>query len=150
MAEIARICSADDPSVAASYASTAAAYYTQWETYALDPARTHTLLAYQWRSTYSLLYNIYPALLLDLPVIPASLYARQSAFYPSVSQAFGVPLDSRHSYTKSDESMWAAATCEPATRRLFVNGLASWLNATSTDKAFSDLFETVGDGGYPV
>ncbi|KAL8988168.1 MAG: hypothetical protein Q9177_002713, partial [Variospora cf. flavescens] len=149
MAEIARICSADDPSVAASYASTAAAYYTQWETYALDPARTHTLLAYQWRSSYSLLYNIYPALLLDLPVIPASLYALQSAFYPSVSQAFGVPLDSRHSYTKSDESMWAAATCEPATRRLFVNGLASWLNVTSTDKAFSDLFETVGDGGYP-
>ncbi|KAL8645777.1 MAG: hypothetical protein Q9210_006522, partial [Variospora velana] len=149
MAEIARICSADDPSVAASYASTAAAYYTQWETYALDPAHTHTLLAYQWRSSYSLLYNIYPALLLDLPIIPDSLYALQSDFYPSVSQAFGVPLDSRHSYTKSDESMWAAATCDPETRRLFVNGLAYWLNVTSTDRAFSDLFETVGEGGYP-
>ncbi|KAL9048432.1 MAG: hypothetical protein Q9206_006037 [Seirophora lacunosa] len=148
MSEIALLCS--DPAASASYAATAASYYAQWETFALDPARTHTLLSYQWRSSYSLLYNVYPALLLDLPIIPDSLYALQSAFYPSVSQLFGVPLDNRHSYTKSDESLWTAATCAPETRRLFVNGLAYWLNVTSTDRAFSDLFETVGEGGYPV
>ncbi|KAL9009860.1 MAG: hypothetical protein Q9173_005150 [Seirophora scorigena] len=148
MSEIALLCS--DPAASASYAATAASYYSQWETFALDPARTHTLLSYQWRSSYSLLYNVYPALLLNLPIIPDSLYALQSAFYPSVSQVFGVPLDNRHSYTKSDESLWTAATCAPETRRLFVNGLAYWLNVTSTDRAFSDLFETIGEGGYPV
>ncbi|KAL8779797.1 MAG: hypothetical protein Q9213_006782, partial [Squamulea squamosa] len=122
ISQIALLC--DDPSAAANYSATASAYYTQWESLAIDPSGTHTTLAYHWRSSYSLLYNIYPALLLNLSVIPPSLYKQQSDFYPSVSQIFGIPLDSRHSYTKSDESMWAAATCEPATRRLFVNGLA--------------------------
>ncbi|KAL8942802.1 MAG: hypothetical protein Q9211_001231 [Gyalolechia sp. 1 TL-2023] len=148
MSEIARI--VDDPASAANYSSTASSFYAQWESYAIDPAGTHTLLAYQWRSSYSLLYNIYPALLLNLAVIPPALYDMQSAFYPSVSQIFGVPLDNRHSYTKSDESLWTAATCRPETRRLFVNGLASWLNVTSTDKPFTDLLETLGEGGYPV
>ena len=46
--------------------------------------------------------------------------------------------------------MWTAATCSPETRRLFVNALAYWLNNTSTNLAFGDLFETVGTGGYPV
>ena len=148
MSEIALI--ANDPTSAANYSTTASTFYTQWETYAISPSRTHTLLSYQWRSSYSLLYNTYPALLLNLSIIPDSLYEMQSAFYPSVSQLFGVPLDNRHTYTKSDESLWTAATCKPDTRRLFVNGLAYWLNVTSTETAFSDLFETVGEGEFPV
>ncbi|KAL8940220.1 MAG: hypothetical protein Q9216_002929 [Gyalolechia sp. 2 TL-2023] len=148
MSEIARI--VDDPVSAENYSSTASSFYTQWESYAIDPSGNHTLLSYQWRSSYSLLYNIYPALLLNLSIIPDSLYEMQSTFYPSVSQLFGVPLDNRHSYTKSDESLWTAATCGPETRRLFVNGLGYWLNATGTDRPFTDLFETIGEGGYPV
>ena len=46
--------------------------------------------------------------------------------------------------------MWTAGTCSPETRRLFVNGLAYWLNYTSTDRAFSDLYETIDDGSFPV
>ncbi|KAL8816101.1 MAG: hypothetical protein Q9223_004841 [Gallowayella weberi] len=146
MSQIALVC--DDPEGAANYSATASSFYEQWEELAMDPSGTHTLLAYQWRSSYSLLYNIYPALLLNLSVIPSSLYQKQSSFYPSVSQIFGVPLDDRHAYTKSDESMWTAATCEPETRRLFVNGLGYWLNATSTDGPFSDLFDTNEQGYY--
>ncbi|KAL8900355.1 MAG: hypothetical protein Q9207_005741 [Kuettlingeria erythrocarpa] len=148
MAEIASL--TDHAEDAAKYSSTATSFYQQWETLAIAPEGTHTLLSYQWRSSYSLLYNIYPALLLNLSVIPDSLYEMQSSFYPSVSQIFGVPLDNRHSYTKSDESLWTAATCSPETRRLFVNALGYWLNATSTDRPFTDLFETIGEGGYPV
>ena len=74
----------------------------------------------------------------------------QSAFYPTISQVFGIPLDSRHSYTKSDWEMWTAATCSPSTRRLFVNGLAYWLNNTDTDLPFADLYQTIGTGSFPV
>ena len=73
----------------------------------------------------------------------------QSDYYPSVSQIWGVPLDSRHAYTKSDWEMWTAAYCEPSTRRLFVDSLAYWLNTTSSDRPFSDLFNTNGDGASP-
>jgi hypothetical protein len=106
------------------------------------------MLAYEWRSSYGLLYNIYPDKLLQLGVVPEHIYAMQSNWYPRISQVFGVPLDSRHFYTKSDWEMWTAATTKPPTRRLFVDGLAYWLNSTATLYAFTDLYNTVGDGGY--
>ena len=46
--------------------------------------------------------------------------------------------------------MWTAATCSPETRRLFVNALGYWLNYTTTNMAFTDLYETINDGSYPV
>ena len=139
-----------DSAGAANYSATASDYFAQWETLAVDPSGMHTVLSYEWRSSWGLLYNIYPDKLLDLGIIPQDLYDMQSAWYPAVSQVFGVPLDSRHHYTKSDWEMWTAATCEPSTRRLFVNGLAYWLNGTSSGVPFSDLYETVADGDQPV
>ncbi|KAL8668741.1 MAG: hypothetical protein Q9168_006637, partial [Polycauliona sp. 1 TL-2023] len=145
----------NDPLASKNFSLTATKYYAQWETLAIDPEEKHTVLAYEWRSSWNLLYNIFPAMLLGLDVIPKGLYEMQCAFYPSVSQIYGVPLDSRHVYTKSDESMWAAATCGGAgsgsgsaeTRKLMVNGLAKWINETSTDGGFSDLHDTVPPGG---
>lgn len=147
MSEIATI--TNNPTDAANFSTTAATYIAQWEFFAIDPSEHHTLLAYQWRSSWGLLYNIYPDLLLDLGIVPSYIYDMQSAWYPTVSQIFGIPLDNRHAYTKSDWEMWTAATCAPATRRLFVDAIAYWLNATSTDLPFTDLYNTADEGGYP-
>ena len=141
---------ANDPNSSQNYSSTASNLYNQWESLAIDPSEKHTILSYQWRSSYGLLYNIYPDVLLDLNLIPSSLFDMQSNYYPTVSQVFGVPLDSRHSYTKSDWEMWTAATCSPETRRLFVNALGYWLNDTTTSMPFTDLYDTIDMGGYPV
>ena len=141
---------ANDSFSSQNYSKTAADFYSQWEGLAIDPEEKHTILSYQWRSSYSLLYNTYPDLLLDLNLIPDSLYDMQSTFYPTVSQIFGIPLDSRHSLTKSDESMWTAATCTPETRRLFVNALGYWLNETTTQYPFADLYDTINMGAYPM
>lgn len=46
--------------------------------------------------------------------------------------------------------MWTAATCEPATRRLFINGLAYWLNDTTSAGPFSDLYDTISTGEQPT
>ena len=135
---------------AQNFTTTAANYITQWEYYAVDPSGQHTLLSYEWRSSYGLLYNIYPDKLLNLGIVPRRIYDMQSQWYPTISQVFGVPLDTRHSYTKSDWEMWTAATCSPSTRRLFVNALAYWLNNTIADRPFSDLYETIDDGSFPV
>lgn len=148
MSDIATI--AGDTTSAQNYSSTASSFYSQWEGFAIDPSGRHTVLSYQWRSSYGLLYNTFPNLLLNLNLIPQSLYDMQSNWYPTVSQLFGIPLDNRHSYTKSDWEMWTAATCAPETRRLFVNALGYWLNQTSTDRPFSDLYETIDTGSYPA
>ncbi|KKY13070.1 putative glutaminase [Diplodia seriata] len=146
MAEIAAVVGSGDYS---NFSTTSSSYYDAWEEFAIDPTGTHTVLAYQWRSSWGLLYNSFPDKLLELGVIRPSVYAMQSDFYPTVSEQFGVPLDSRVSLTKSDWELWTAATCEPRTRRLIVNAIAYWLNNTATNKAFTDLYETISDGDYP-
>ena len=80
--------------------------------------------------------------------IPSGLYANHSAFYESVLQSYGLPLDSRHTYTKSDWMMQIAAVSSKSVRQKLVHGLALWLNRTNTDRPFSDLFETEGDGQF--
>lgn len=137
------------PADAANFSATAADYYRQWEGLAVDPAEEHTLLAYGWRSSWGLMYNAYMDKLLNLGAVRPALYAMQSDWYARQSQVFGVPLDSRHTYTKSDWEMWTAATCTPRTRRLFVNALAYWINSTATEFPLTDLYDTVGVGGYP-
>jgi hypothetical protein len=81
-----------DLSAAANYSATAASYYAQWEQFAIDPSGTHTMLAYQSRGSFGLLYNTYPDKLLNLGIIHKSLYDVQSDWYPTISQVFGVSL----------------------------------------------------------
>jgi hypothetical protein len=47
-----------------------------------------------------LLYNLYADRLLGLNLVPQSIYDMQSAFYPTVAQTYGVPLDTRNVVTK--------------------------------------------------
>ena len=81
--------------------------------------------------------------------IPTSIYTTQSTWYTASLQKYGLPLDSRHLYTKSDWEFQAAAVASPALRREIVERTAKWLNETSTDKPFSDLYQTEGEGGFP-
>lgn len=87
---------------AQNFSATASNYFKQWEENVVDSSEQHTLLSYQWRSSYGLLYNVYPDKLLGLGIIPEHIYAMQSDWYPTISQVSDIPLDSRHSYIKSD------------------------------------------------
>ncbi|KAK8057109.1 glutaminase [Apiospora saccharicola] len=124
-------------------------FYQEWESFGIAPSRDHTLLTYQWRSSWGLLYNIYFDKLLNLGVVDKAVYLMQSDWYASVSQIYGVPLDNRHHYTKSDWQIFAAATCRAGTRKMFITSIAYWLNHTVTQFPFGDLYETIGNGDYP-
>jgi hypothetical protein len=54
-----------------------------------------------------LLYNLYGDKVLNLGLVPQSVYDMQSAFYPTVNNKYGVPLDTRHTYTKGMSSPWS-------------------------------------------
>ena len=76
-------------------------------------------------------------------LVSSTIYDTQSSWYSIVSQAFGVPLDSRHGQTKTDWELWAAAGASASTRRLLVNAVAHYVNHTSLAHPFPDLHETV-------
>jgi len=81
--------------------------------------------------------------------ISHSLYVNQSAYYAVVMQKYGLPLDSRHLYAKSDWEFEAAAVAEPAVRKEILDRVSRWVNETATDRPLTDLYNTEGDGGFP-
>ncbi|KAH0537793.1 hypothetical protein FGG08_005475 [Glutinoglossum americanum] len=77
------------------------------------------------------------------------IYRIQSAWYHNVLQRYGLPLDSRHLYTKSDWEFFAAAVASERTRSEILTNVATWVNETTTDRPLTDLYDTEGTGGYP-
>ncbi|KAL8709157.1 MAG: hypothetical protein Q9220_006037 [cf. Caloplaca sp. 1 TL-2023] len=81
--------------------------------------------------------------------VPQNIYKIQSSWYDAVRQRYGLPLDSRHLYTKSDWEFFAAAVTSKPVRSAILQSVAKWVNETSTDRPFTDLYETEGTGGWP-
>lgn len=95
-----------------------------------------------------LLYNIYPDKLLNLDLLPQSLYDMQSDYYMAIQKQYGVILDTRNVWTKVDWEMFAAAVAKPDTQQMFISKIANWINTTPSWRAFTDLYD-VNSGGYP-
>ena len=57
-----------------------------------------------------LLYNLYGDKELGLNLVPQSVYDMQSAFYPTVEEAYGVPLDTRHDFAKGRSELRSQST----------------------------------------
>ncbi|KAI9766770.1 MAG: hypothetical protein M1835_007136 [Candelina submexicana] len=81
--------------------------------------------------------------------VPERIYKMQSDWYHNVRQKYGLPLDSRHLYTKSDWQFFAAAVTSSRTRSEILDSVATWVNETETDRPFTDLYMTEGRGGWP-
>ncbi|KAF2806560.1 glutaminase GtaA [Mytilinidion resinicola] len=134
---------------ARNYTAIAASYIKEWQTLGINHIATppHTTLNYGNNASWGLLYNLYADALLNTSLVPASVYAQQSAFYPTVAGTYGVPLDTRHAYTKTDWQLWAAAVASEDTRDLFIGCIAKWIQETPLSVPFTDIYET-GDGGF--
>ena len=64
--------------------------------------------------------------------IPKHIYKMQSDWYHAVRQRYGLPLDSRHLYTKTDWEFMTAAVSSKTVREEILESVALWLNETST------------------
>jgi hypothetical protein len=90
-----------------------------------------------------LLYNLFADAQLGLGLVPDSVYQMQSNFYPTVANKYGVPLDTRHTYTKGDWQCFSAAIASTSTRATFFKDLANWVNETPTNRPLTDLYDTI-------
>lgn len=80
--------------------------------------------------------------------VPHNIYSLQSDWYHNVRQRYGLPLDSRHLYTKTDWEFFAISVASKSVRAEILESVALWLNETVTDRPFTDLHDTEGDGNF--
>ena len=92
---------------------------------------------------WSMKYNLIWDRLLSLGLLPESFYAEETRSYLGKMNAYGLPLDSRSDYTKSDWLVWAASLApEKETFRAIIAPLARYLRETKTRVPFSDWYYT--------
>jgi hypothetical protein len=139
------------------YRNISEVYIKKWqEEFALSRDGTHAKLAYTWFGSWTTLYNLFADSLLcfHLPssrsdeifgqkpllgkspsktaFVDEKIYKIQSDWYHNVRQRYGLPLDSRHLYTKSDWQFFAVAVSSKQVREEVVDSIALWVNETST------------------
>lgn len=97
---------------------------------------------------WSMKYNLVWDKLLDLHLLPDDFYKAETESYLPRINRYGLPLDSRAAYTKSDWICWCAAmTDDPAVRDALLQPLTTYLHESATRVAFSDWYDTVS-GDY--
>ena len=97
---------------------------------------------------YSMKYNLVWDLVLGLHLLPEAFYAEETRSYLDLLNRYGMPLDSRAAYTKSDWLAWCAAMARDVeTRRTLLAPLTLYLRETNTRVPFSDWYDTT-TGNY--
>jgi hypothetical protein len=133
---------------AASFKAQAQQFIGYWTTNAQDPVAAHLDLTYRGadggNGTWGTTYNGFADRLLGTGLVPASVLAEQSAWYESVSNQFGLPLQVPHSYAKSDWEMFTAAWLSdyPVSQQL-IQQVYNYANTTPSRVPFSDLYDTI-------
>ena len=116
----------------------------KWPALAQSKEGSHLVLAYGQDATWSLKYNAYPDKVLGLNLVPKNVLEEEAKYYKSKENAFGIPLDGRHAYTKTDWEIWAAAaTNDKGLRQDIVDEVYKFANTSNFRGAFSDWYDTV-------
>lgn len=139
----ARLCAAADDNVAAEkYNGIARKYADELTSFMLS--YDHSPLTWNSKEdTFSLKYNLAFDKLLDLGLFPSQLREKETDCYLQKSNEYGVPLDSRADYTKSDWICWAASLTDDAEkRRKLMAPIAKFLRTSPSRVPFTDWYDT--------
>ncbi|KAI5296272.1 hypothetical protein KEM52_004751, partial [Ascosphaera acerosa] len=147
----------------AYYKGIADVYIRKWQSLALasDGESMHAKLAYNLSGSWTTVYNLYSdaqlcfhmggsaSVLTKSTFVPDQVYLAQSAWYLEQLNKYGVPLDNRHTYAKSDWEFFAMAVATRETRSKVLESVARWVNENNVNRPLTDLYRTAGDGGFP-
>lgn len=115
---------------------------SDWEKRA--DAGDHYMLAFGEPDTWSLKYNLVWDKLFESNLFSKDVYEKELAWYEKQSNCYGIPLDSRKSYTKSDWILWCVAmTDDKEQANQMIKPIADYLENTTTRVPFSDWYDTV-------
>ncbi|MCC6442093.1 MAG: DUF4965 domain-containing protein [Armatimonadetes bacterium] len=101
-------------------------------------------MVYDDPDSWSLKYNVFYERLLALNLFPKEALAAELRHYLARQNAYGTPLDGRHTYTKGDWLSWiAAAAPDRKTGDAFLKPLVRFLKESPSRVPFSDWHDTI-------
>jgi len=136
---LAKMLGKDD--VAAKYTNTAREMAQQWMKMADDG--NHYRLTFDKSGTWSQKYNLVWDKLMQMDVFPKEVAVKEIAYYLTKQNTYGLPLDNRAKYTKSDWIVWTATLADDqATFQQFINPVHKFMNETSSRVPMTDWYWT--------
>lgn len=138
-AEMARV--KGEQTTADKYMQKAREMAVKWERDARDG--DHYRLAFDRENTWSQKYNMVWDKLWNTHLFPNNAMQKEVKYYLTRQNDFGLPLDIRKDYTKSDWIMWSAAMAEDMeTFQKFVDPLYNYIHHTPSRVPISDWHDT--------
>ena len=127
--------------IADKYATIAKKMAVKWEEMANEG--DHYRLAFDRKNTWSQKYNMIWDKMWNLNLFPNNVIGKEINYYLTKQNPYGLPLDSRKDYTKSDWIMWTAAmSSDQVTFEKFVDPLYKYINETVSRVPVSDWYDT--------
>lgn len=143
-AELARL--RGDEATYEKYNKKAKEMASKWEATAAEgkKADRHYRLAFDRENTWSQKYNLIWDKLWNTEIFPSQVMPTEVNYYLKQQNQYGLPLDCRKDYTKSDWIMWSAAMSpDQKTLVKFIEPLYDYVNETETRVPISDWYDTV-------
>ncbi len=103
----------------------------------------HYRLVFDKAGTWSQKYNMVWDDLMGYNIWPEEVKQKEIAYYLTKQNKYGLPLDNRRDYTKTDWIVWTATMApDQATFEAFIDPIWSFYNETKTRVPMSDWTET--------
>ncbi|HEY5561622.1 MAG TPA: DUF4965 domain-containing protein [Clostridiaceae bacterium] len=124
------------------YLNIAKDFAIKWET--INKENDHYKLTFDGNDSWSLKYNLIWDSLLGLNIFSKDIKQAEVEYYIKKQNKYGVPLDSRETYTKTDWIVWSASLSDNKEDfEALIAPIWDFINESESRVPFTDWYDTI-------